>query len=167
MNLWTRGCTAGQAEGGWRPIGAIPKVGSTSLFSGSPTIPGPRRTGGTRGIITVPDEGITSGTMLWLEGGGASGNAESAAPLEITKGRERMKEKGGISVLVSGQRGPVWAWWLLEDRGWTEERSPTTEGSVWRAKNMSGPGPLLESSEWLSVSLLLSSSLSRLSGPRR
>lgn len=64
-----------------------------------------------------------------------------------------MKERGGKSVLVSGQSGSIWAWWLLEERGWTEETSPTTAGSVWWAKNMSGPGPLLESSEWLSVSV--------------
>lgn len=63
-----------------------------------------------------------------------------------------MKERGGKSLLVSGQEYSMWAWWLLGDRGWTEETSPTTAGAVWWVKNMSGPGPLLESSEWLSVS---------------
>lgn len=48
-------------------------------------------------------------------------------------------------MLVSKKSGSVWPGWLLADRGWTIR-------SVWWAKNMSGPGPLLESSEWLSVS---------------
>lgn len=63
-----------------------------------------------------------------------------------------MKDRGGNSVLVSGKSGSIWAWWLLEDRGWTEGTSPTTARSVWWAKNTSGTRPLLESSEWLSVS---------------
>lgn len=131
------GCTAGLPEG-WRPRGGIPNVGSISLFSGSPTIPE-----GTRGmcIISDPDEGFTSGMMLWL-GGGASGREESAAPFGSTGGRGCMKverDRGGKSVLVSVQSSSIWARWFLEDKGWLEETSPVAAGSVCRVKNISGP----------------------------
>ena len=100
-----------------------------SLFSGSPT--GPGTAGGTRGncIIRVPDDGFPdggfpSGTTLW-PGWGTGG--ESAVPLGSAKGIERMKERGGKSVLVCGESGSIWAGWMLEDRGRTEEAAPAAK----------------------------------------
>lgn len=61
-----------------------------------------------------------------------------------------MKERWGNAVLTSVQRDSVWRG--LEDRGWTEETSLTAAASVSCVKNMSRAGPLLESSERLSVS---------------
>lgn len=85
-------------------MGEIPKVGSISLFSGSPAMPGPGTAGDTRDMgISFP-----SGTMLWLGGCETRGRAESPAPLGRTKGSERMKDRwGGNSALVSGHRGSI------------------------------------------------------------